>query len=66
MNSQNDVEIQIGMSVAKVQIEREWFNPGVFLLTADMYNTSSERISPASTPGFADQDTEKSETALSR
>lgn len=59
MHSENDVEIQIGMSVAKVQIEREWFNPGVFLLTADMYNTSSERISPASTTSFADQDTEK-------
>ena len=59
MNNKNDMEIQIGMSVAKVQIEREWFNPGVFLLTADMYNTSSERISPASTTSFSDQDTEK-------
>ncbi|MDE6406181.1 MAG: hypothetical protein K2M20_11100, partial [Lachnospiraceae bacterium] len=59
MNDRNDVEIQIGMSVAKVQIEREWFNPGVFLLTADMYNTSSERISPASTTSFSDQDTKK-------
>lgn len=59
MNTQDDMEIQIGMSVAKVQIEREWFNPGVFLLTADMYNTSSERISPASATSFADQDTEK-------
>jgi len=59
MSSQQDMEIQIGMSVAKVQIEREWFNPGVFLLTEDMYNTSSERISPASTTGFSDQDTEK-------
>lgn len=58
MSSQQDMEIQIGMSVAKVQIEREWFNPGVFLLTEDMYNTSSERISPASTTGFSDQDTE--------
>lgn len=59
MSSQEHMEIQIGMSVAKVQIEREWFNPGVFLLTEDMYNTSSERISPASTTSFADQDTEK-------
>ena len=47
MQNSSSMEIQIGMSVAKVQIEREWFNPGVFMLTADMYNTSSERISPA-------------------
>lgn len=59
MSSQQDMELQVGMSVAKVQIEREWFNPGVFLLTQDMYNTSSERISPVSTISFADQDTEK-------
>lgn len=59
MSAQDHMEIQIGMSVAKVQIEREWFNPGVFLLTEDMYNTSSERISPVSTTSFADQDTEK-------
>lgn len=59
MSKQQDMEIQIGMSVAKVAIEREWFNPGVFLLTEDMYNTSSERISPASDTAFADQDTEK-------
>ncbi|MCI8408948.1 MAG: hypothetical protein HFJ09_06710 [Lachnospiraceae bacterium] len=46
-NESSDMNIQIGMSVAKVQIEREWFNPAVFLLSADMYNTSSEHISPA-------------------
>lgn len=46
MGATSEVEVQIGMSVAKVQIEREWFNPGVFLLTADMYNTSSQKISP--------------------
>lgn len=44
--SEKDMEIQIGMSVAKVKIGREWFNPGVFLLSADMYNTSSEQIAP--------------------
>lgn len=44
--SQQNVNINIGMSISKVQIEREWFNPGVFLLTEDMYNTSSKRISP--------------------
>lgn len=48
-NESSDVEVQIGMSVAKVQIEREWFNPGIFLLTADMYNTSSQKISPVET-----------------
>ena len=41
------MEIQIGMSVAKVQIEREWFNPAILLLSSDMYNTSSEHISPS-------------------
>lgn len=45
MKSQ-DVKIQIGMSIAKVSIGREWFNPGVFLLTKDMYNTSSKKIAP--------------------
>lgn len=43
---ESDIEIQIGMSVAKVKIGREWFNPGVFLLSGDMYNTSSEQIAP--------------------
>lgn len=41
-----NVKIQIGMSIAKVSIGREWFNPGVFLLTKDMYNTSSKKIAP--------------------
>lgn len=45
--AQSDMEIQIGMSVAKVTIGREWFNPGVFLLSSDMYSTSSERIAPS-------------------
>lgn len=38
--------IDIGMSVAKVTIEREWFNPGIFTLTEDMFSTSSLKISP--------------------
>lgn len=38
--------IQIGMSVAKVEIERDWFNPGVFALSGDMYNVSSQKFSP--------------------
>lgn len=41
-----DCTIQIGMSVAKVEIERDWFNPGVFALSEDMYNVSSQKISP--------------------
>lgn len=46
-SSQSDMEIQIGMSLAKVEIGREWFNPGIFLLTSDMYNTSNEKIAPS-------------------
>lgn len=38
--------IRIGMNVAKVGIERAWFNPGVFVLTKDMFNVSTARISP--------------------
>jgi hypothetical protein len=42
----SSMEIKIGMSVAKVEIDREWFNPAVFMLTEDMYNTSSGHIAP--------------------
>lgn len=38
--------IEIGMSVAKVEIQRDWFNPGLFTLTGDMYNVSSRKIAP--------------------
>lgn len=38
--------VEIGMSVAKVEIGRDWFNPGLFTLTGDMYNVSSEKIAP--------------------
>lgn len=38
--------IEIGMSVAKVEIERDWFNPGLFALTGDMYNVTSRKIAP--------------------
>lgn len=44
--SQSDTSIQIGMNVAKVGIEREWFNPGVFALTKDMFNVTSLKIAP--------------------
>lgn len=42
-----EMQIQIGMSVSKVQIDREWFNPGVFALSEDMYNYSNIHISPS-------------------
>ncbi len=45
--SRNDgSKIQIGMSVAKINIERDWFNPGLFMLTDDMYNVTSQKIAP--------------------
>lgn len=47
--------VQIGMSVAKVEIERDWFNPGVFALSGDMYNVSSQKISPEGSYSGFDQ-----------
>lgn len=44
--SSSDTSVQIGMNIAKVGIEREWFNPGVFYLTKDMFNLTTHRISP--------------------
>ena len=44
MNSNCNVTIE--MNVAKVGIERDWFNPGVFALTKDMLKMGSEKISP--------------------
>lgn len=46
ITSSQENEIEIGMSIAKVTIQREWFNPGLFLLSKDMYNVTSEKISP--------------------
>lgn len=46
MDSESSMSIQIGMNIAKVQIERLWFDPGVFLLTNNMYNFSANKISP--------------------
>ena len=37
----NDTTISIGMNIAKVAIEREWFNPGLFVLTKNMYSLSN-------------------------
>ena len=42
------------MNVAKVSIEREWFNPGVFALTKDMFNVTSLRISPNPDPPYTE------------
>lgn len=39
--------IDIGMNVAKVAIERQWFNPGVFRLTKNMYNLADDKIKVA-------------------
>ena len=39
-------KVQIALNVAKVSFTREWFNPGVFALTKDMYRFSKNRISP--------------------
>lgn len=56
MSENTSMEIQIGMSVAKVEIDRTWFDPGIFMLTADMYNTSSEKIAPTDETNFHDDD----------
>lgn len=58
MSSERSMEIQIGMSVAKVEIDREWFDPGVFMLTSDMYNTSSEHIAPTDETNFHTDNTQ--------
>ncbi|MDI6552916.1 hypothetical protein [Leuconostoc falkenbergense] len=45
----SNAAIDIGMAVTKVSIGRNWFNPGVFSLTQDMFKTSAKKIS--SDPG---------------
>lgn len=52
--SQSDSSIQIGMNIAKVGIEREWFNPGVFALSKDMFNVTTLRISPNPTNPYTE------------
>lgn len=56
VSTNEKMEIQIGMSVAKVEIDREWFDPAIFMLTGDMYNTSSEHIAPSDETSFHDKD----------
>ncbi len=46
MNSSSDMTVEIGMSVAKVQIQRDWFNPGLFILSRDMFSVSKMKIAP--------------------
>lgn len=43
-----DMSIDIGFLATKVSVVRNWFNPGVFLLSKDMYRTSSAKISSGS------------------
>ncbi|MGN0495236.1 MAG: hypothetical protein ACI4GW_03335 [Lachnospiraceae bacterium] len=59
MDTSSDIEIQIGMNLAKVQIEREWFNPGVFLLTENMYNFSSSKIAADNNTSFTSDNQEE-------
>jgi hypothetical protein len=46
--SDADCKLQIGMSVAKVSIDRAWFNPGLFLLSRDMCNVTTQKFAPDS------------------
>lgn len=45
-----NTEIQIGLKAAKVDIERGWFDPGVFKLSEDMSRLSTEPVSMGSFP----------------
>ena len=49
----SNTTIQVGMNVMKIGIEREWFNPGIFLLTKNMYNISKTRVSEVEKDGKA-------------
>jgi hypothetical protein len=40
-------KLQIGMSVAKVSIDRAWFNPGLFLLSRDMCSVTTQNFAPS-------------------
>lgn len=61
----SETEIAIGMNVAKVAIEREWFNPGVFLLSQDMYRLGSVKISSGAKSFEVDSNEEDSGNASS-
>lgn len=44
-SSSSDTQIDIGFHVTKVDVSRAWFNPGVMLLSSDMFNLAGKRIS---------------------
>lgn len=44
----SNMTIDIGFLATKVSIVRNWFNPGVFLLSKDMFRSSSTKISDGS------------------
>ena len=44
----SEITIDIGFLATKVSIVRNWFNPGVFLLSKDMFRSSSTKISDGS------------------
>lgn len=49
-------KVQVSMNVVKIGIRRDWFNPGVFSLTGDMFRLSESLIAPAtdlSSEGFS-------------
>lgn len=58
MSSESQIDVQIGMNIAKVTIERQWFNPGVFQLTDNMYNFSANKIASENDTSFADSNTD--------
>lgn len=45
MLDDEEFQMDIGLLATKVSFTRNWFNPGVFLLSEDMYHTTSNRIS---------------------
>ncbi len=55
-SNDRDCDVEIGMSVAKVSIERDWFNPGVFALSGDMCRVSNAKVSPEGDFDGFDQD----------
>lgn len=42
--------VAIGMAVTKVSMTRNWFNPGVFALTREMFKTTTTKISFGTNP----------------
>lgn len=52
MKDDNGIRINIAFLAMKVNMTRNWLNPGVFKLTRDMYNSTSVRISAGDTDNF--------------